>query len=366
MLRRILLTRGFVTVLGGLLVAVMVTAGAFVLLDPMKKTVGYCAIMPDSIGLYDGNAVTIRGMKVGTVHGIRPDVAGVRVDFDIDAAHPPQGTVRATTVSDTLLADRTLAVVGDTGGPVWNPGTCITQTSTPKSLTQTFTALSKVADELQGGDDPVKRDQVQHAVAAFDQATAGSGPKLNGLIRDLASAVRSPDAAIGHIGSLIDTVDELSMSVAGGWGKLREMLNGFAPILQTVNDVWDQVVEMVNSIVTLLPLLNDITTKYGKPILRALDGSVPLLHLIGANVGSLSQLIDMIPVVNGLFQKVSDPDTGRLSVAYAPPKVALAQPDADQVCQALNVLAPGGCAGTGGGTASASLVPMLLAMAGVR
>lgn len=105
------------------------------------------------------------------------------------------------------------------GGPVWNQGTCITQTATPKSLTQTFTALSKVADELQGGDDPVKRDQVQHAVTAFDQATAGSGPKLNGLIRDLASAVRSPDAAIGHIGSLIDTVDELSMSVAAWLGK---------------------------------------------------------------------------------------------------------------------------------------------------
>ncbi|MEV6558224.1 MlaD family protein [Nocardia sp. NPDC051756] len=364
MLRKFLASRGFVSILGGVLVAVVAAGVAFVMLEPMKKVIGYCAIMPDAVGLYTGNDVTMRGMKVGTVTGIRPEGLGVRVDFAVDAAHPLRGTASATTVSDTIVADRNLAVLGTKGGADWNPNACVTKTVTPKSLTATFTALSKVADELQGGDDPAQRDRIKQAVTQFDKATAGDGPKFNDIIQELAAALRQPDAAISHIGSLIDKINELSASVANGWGKLRQMLDGFAPILQTVNDVWGQVVEIINAIVTIVPWVNDVTTKYGSPILRLLDDSVPYIQLIGANVGSAQQLIDMVPAIAELFRTVTDPATQRVAVSYAPPKVALAQPDADQVCAAINAVAPGRCTDAAG-LAKVDLVPFVLTMGGM-
>ncbi|WP_245720263.1 MlaD family protein [Nocardia uniformis] len=365
MLRTLLASRAFISILGAALAAAVVAAAGFVLLDPTKKMIGYCAMMPDAIGLYTGNEVTMRGIKVGTVTTVRPEGTGARVEFEVDAEHPLRGEATATTLATTIVADRKLAVLGVTGGADWDPRRCLTKTMTPKSLTQTLDAMSKIADQLQGGDDPAQRDRVRRAVTAFDQATAGTGTKLNDTITALASALRAPDAAIGHIGSLIDRLTELSASVANGWGDLREMLNGFAPILQLVNGVWDMVIEFVNSVVTILPWLNDITTEYGGPILQILDSSVSKLHLIGANVGTLQKLIDMIPAVTPAFRATTDPDTGRLAMTYAGPRVALDQPDADLVCGTINAAMPGRCTAANGLT-TVDLVPLVLGMAGAR
>ncbi|AYF79409.1 MCE family protein [Nocardia yunnanensis] len=363
MLRRLFASRGLVSLLGALVVATVVAVAAIVMWQPMQKRIAYCAIMPDAIGLYVGNDVSLRGIKVGEVTGIRAQGTGIRVDFRIDADHPLRGDVTVTTVSDTIVADRRLAVNGGKG-PDWQPGTCITKTATPKSITQTLDALAKLADQLDGGDDPAQHGRISAAVAEFDKATAGTGPKLNDIITQLAGALRSPDTSIAHLGALIDTMTSLSKSVADGWGDLRTMLAGLSPVLQLVNQVWGQVVQIVNSIVVILPMFNDITTKYGGPILELLDKTVPFLDLAAAHVGSLQQLIDMIPVAAQGFREVTDPQTGRLMVSYAAPRVALAQPDAEQVCAAVNALAPGRCAKADGGLASVDLSALVLGLAG--
>ncbi|MBL3153080.1 MlaD family protein, partial [Klebsiella pneumoniae] len=85
---------------------------------------------------YEGNQVTMRGIVVGSVTSVRNQGSGVRVDFEVDADHPVYADASATTVSDTVVADRELAVLasGTTTEP-WDSGACITRTLTPKSLT---------------------------------------------------------------------------------------------------------------------------------------------------------------------------------------------------------------------------------------
>ncbi|WP_169586481.1 MlaD family protein [Antrihabitans stalactiti] len=326
MLRNLLASRGFVSILGAVVVAAIAAACAFVLLQPTKARIDYCAIMPDSVGLYVGNDVTLRGILVGAVSDIRTEGTGVRVEFRIDADHPLRDTASATTVSDTIVADRRLAV-NDMAGPAWNPSECITKTATPKSLTQTLDSLASLADQLDGGNDPAARSTISAAVTQFDQSLAGTGPKLNDIVTKLAAALRSPDAAIGRIGTLIDTMSSLSQSIANGWGDLRTMLTNLSPLLQLVNTIWDQVVQVVNSIVVILPWLNDITTKYGGPILQLLDKTVPFLDLVAAHVGTLERLIDMIPALESGFRTITDPATGVPMVSYAPPTTGLTPAD---------------------------------------
>ncbi|WP_405136615.1 MlaD family protein [Nocardia sp. NBC_01388] len=363
MLHKLFASRGFVSALGVVLVGALAVVAGFVLLRPTAARIGYCAIMPDAIGLYVGNDVTLRGIKVGSVTSLRNEGSEVRVDFRIDAGHPLRGEPTATTLSDTIVADRRLALNGSTGAR-WNPGTCVTKTATPKSITQTLDAMSKLADQLDGGTDPARQNTLSAAVAEFDRATAGTGPKLNTIITQLAAALRSPDSSIAHIGSLLDTLTTLSKSVADGWGGLRQMLSGLSPILQLVNNVWDQVVQIVNSVVVILPWFNDITTKYGGPILGLLDKTVPFLDLAAAHASSLQKIIDLIPVVAGGFRTVTDPATGAIMVSYSAPRVALDQPGADQVCAAINALLPTGCTQSGNGLASTDLTTLVLGLAG--
>ncbi|MGC7304386.1 Mce family protein, partial [Mycobacteroides abscessus subsp. abscessus] len=69
MLRRILASRGFISVAGVVLIVFIGTAG-LVVHQRLEKRIAYCAVMPDAIGLYPGNDVLVRGVKVGTVTGI--------------------------------------------------------------------------------------------------------------------------------------------------------------------------------------------------------------------------------------------------------------------------------------------------------
>ncbi|WP_240963410.1 MlaD family protein [Antrihabitans stalactiti] len=364
-MNRILASRGFMSVAGVLVACTLVFVAYVIAYDPAKKTQSYCALMPDAVGLYTGNNVTMLGVPVGTVTDIWPQGETVRVDFDVDADHRLRGAVSATTLSDTLVADRNLAVLGDGESTEWDPSTCITRTLTPKSMTQTLNALGNLANELNGGDDPTATGRINTGIKAIDNAVAGTGPRINELIKKIGVALNSPDAAIGHIGELIDVLNELSASVSTGWGDIKDMLVPFAGVLDYVNEqVWLPIAGIIDSLRVLIPMVNDITTMFGEPILQVLDATVPIVHFIGANVGTLQEIITMIPPLVGAFTRSIDPRTGAPALTYSPPKVAIPQSNADQVCTAVNALSPGRCATATDGLMTLDLLPVVLGSVG--
>ncbi|AWG50377.1 MCE family protein [Mycobacteroides abscessus] len=374
MLRRILASRGFISVAGVVLIVFIGTAG-LVVHQRLEKRIAYCAVMPDAIGLYPGNDVLVRGVKVGTVTGIQPEGIGVRVDFDVDATHPLRGKVIATTVSDTIVADRHLAVQSSQGER-WDANRCITEAVTPKSLTQMMNAVTKVAADLQASTDPAQRHAIERALAGVDRATAGTGAQFNDNLMQLAASLRAPGTTSAHIGTLIDSITRLSQSVANGWGNLREMLTGFAPILQLVNEIWKQVVAAVESLTKILPWFNDITSNYGEPILHLLEDAVPYIHWLAQDVPALQSYARLAPAISWALRKFGK--SGRLAVNYFPPFVRLNQPDAERICSLLNAAeqprrihfhgppVEGACFDYRNGQAKVNLVPLILGMTGAQ
>ena len=73
----------------------------------------YCAIMPDSVGLYAGNPVTQMGYQIGKVKAITPSERDVRVDFTVTERRPLRSDVKAIIRSTSILADRSLELVGN-------------------------------------------------------------------------------------------------------------------------------------------------------------------------------------------------------------------------------------------------------------
>ncbi|MEV6071393.1 MlaD family protein [Nocardia sp. NPDC052001] len=368
MLRRLFASRAVLSVATLTLVAV-VAVGGYTLAKPPRAMRTYCAAMPDAIGLYAGSTVTLRGIASGKVTRIQATGTGARVDFDIpaDEALPPD--VGATTVSDTLVADRRLALIGNrpTGGPHWDAGRCITKTLTPKSLSQTFSAVSKLADELNGGADPAQQGRIGAGLAAVNDATAGTGPQINDIIRTLSTVLDSPDAAIGHLGRLLDALAALAHSAANGWGEVEEVLTGLPGGLHAVDTM---AVPPITSVLTdigdVLPMLNDITVMFGGEALRQLDAADPLILRAAAGLGSLLDVIRMIPSLAGVFTRSVDADTGRTTLDYAPPRVQLPTAAAEQVCAAVNALTPGRCADDGNGLVNVPLTALIFGSVGAR
>ncbi|MFD4356631.1 MlaD family protein [Nocardia sp. NPDC058518] len=367
MLTKILGSRGLMSVV---VVVVVVLAGAIGLRlsSPNPPMRGYCAEMPDSIGLYEGSAVTVMGVQVGRVTEISIDGAVARVEFAVRADRKLPVDVGAVTVSDTLIADRRLALIGaEPAGPGWNSSECITKTLTPKSLTRTFDALAGLADQLNGAGDPSQRTAVGAGIDALDRATAGTGDQINDVIAALSRALAAPDAAIGHIGQLLDALTELAHRARGGWSQVETTVSGLP---QTFNDIvtiaFPPIIEIVAALADLLPQLNDVIVMFGSPALRALDSVPDLSRMIAAGVGSLADVIAMTPAVASGFAGAVDPASGALTIGYTPPKLVLAQHDTAQVCAAVQIITGQRCQAAESGAMTIPALPLLLGAVSAR
>ncbi|WP_327148146.1 MlaD family protein [Nocardia sp. NBC_01329] len=366
MLKKILGSPGFMSIAGAMVLALAVTAAYVIAFQPLKQTRAYCAIMPDSIGLYQGNQVSMRGIAVGTVTGIAPEGAKVRVDFEVDADHPLYADSGATTVSDTVVADRELAVLASgKSTEEWNPGQCVTKTLTPKSLTQTVTALAELSDQIGGTAD--RPNALAGGLDALDTASAGTGPQINHLIDQLGRVLESPDADIAHLAGIFDAYASVSNKVAEHWGDLKLMLTRLAPTLnQAHSELLAPGITLFDGLREILPVLDDLTVILSDPLMVTLDNLVPMVKLLRANVGSLTEIVRTTPVLVSAFRTVADPATGAPGLTYAPPRVAIPQTNAEQVCAAVNAVSPGRCAGAANGMVDLDLMQLVLGSVGAR
>ncbi|MFW0787847.1 MlaD family protein [Gordonia sp. CPCC 206044] len=354
--RRFLLSRSTITTIVVILIAAVAVSGyRFTVSGSGVRS--YCALMPDSIGLYVNNQVTVLGMPIGKVTSITPEGTRTRVDFEIDANRRLPTDVGATTLSRTLMADRELSLVGNepaAGSPSWDAGKCITKSVTPKSISKTLAAFSKLSDELNGY--PQAKD-LSRALTQLDNATSGTGDDINRIILGLGRALNSPDAAIGHLGDILTDLSALSESVAGGWADIKSLLTRFPPTITRVNQaIIGPSVDIIARLRQVMPMFNDITTMFGGRLLRSLDANQNLPQMLSAQIGSLGEAIDMIPVFTGAFRRIADPRTGGLALTYSAPAVPLPAGVGSQVCRALGKSGPD----CGRQTSLSSLVPAIL------
>ncbi|MFD7842617.1 MlaD family protein [Nocardia sp. NPDC059764] len=360
MFKRMLGSQAFMSVAGAMVVVLLAVVGYFVWFDPMKKTVAYCAVMPDAVGLYAGNKVTMRGIPVGTVDSVDSDGTKVKVKFSVDARYPVYADAAATTVSDSIVADRNLAVLnGGKNLAHWDSSKCITKSLTPKSITETLTALADLSSQLQQAQAP---DALAHGLSGLDAATQGAGPQINEIVKKLGSALAQPDADIGHLAGIFDAFASVGEKVEQHWGDLRSMLLRLGPALNNAStELLGPGAQLIDRLGELLPMLNDLATIAGDPIMRALDDTLPLARLLRANVGSLSEVVRKMPVLTNAAQNVMGN-----GVTYGSPRAALPAPQSEQVCAALNAVTPGSCTDAANGMVNVPLVPLVLGMAGAR
>ncbi|VFA96373.1 MlaD family protein [Nocardia cyriacigeorgica] len=367
-MNKLLASRGLMSVLGVAVVCAILIVGYFVIIEPPKRMRSYCANMPDAIGLYAGNHVTMRGVRVGSVTRIEPHGDMVRVEFEVEVNHSPRGQVSATTVSDTIVADRSLALLDDSEAEhEWDSGQCITRTLTPKSMSQTMNALGNLAAEITDGNGSTQRERLADELAALDAALSGTGPEMNDTILKLGRALNSPNAAIGHIGALIDSLRSLSDSMAGGWGDIKAMITRLAPGLEVIDrGIFERTVSIIDSLRIIVPWLNEITSMFGDQILEALNATVPLARLARANIGSVQEIIDLTPPLVQAFQRATAQEGGSPILTYAAPVAQLPPADAERVCAAIERVVPGSCKSAENELEKVSVLPLIFGTAGAR
>jgi phospholipid/cholesterol/gamma-HCH transport system substrate-binding protein len=313
---------------------------------PASQAAEFCAIMPDAIGLYPGNPVTQMGYKIGTVDKVTPGETSVEIHFKISERRPIPVGVKAVTRSTSILADRSLELVGNyESGSQLQPGHCIPlgHSFTPLSLSQVIGSATNFVN----GINPQGSTNIQDALRGVDEALNGNGAGLNKLLRTSSSLMDSPDQGISDMASIVRNLVQLSDTLK----------TNRAPAKQILLDMPETNPDLVNAIRgtmgltdvahELIRLVDDLERSLGDDIQTGLDTFGDLLRHFSPHYKGIANILNPVPrFINTLSYYVNNHQFDL--IAWSPPLFRIRTPDGLAFCGSLNASMPGSCADVNG------------------
>lgn len=308
----------------------------------------YCAIMPDSVGLYPGNPVTQMGFPIGKVKSITPRTMDVRVDFTVTDVQSLPGDVKAIIRSTSVLADRALELVGnaDTDGGARLPaGACIPidRSFTPKSLSESIGSANTLVNSIS----PEDSTNLGDVIRGVDHAIQNNGASANELLTTTSALLHSPDQTISEIGSVVDNLAQLTALI-------EELRDPIKQVLLDIQNTMPYIVQatgggsaVLGGTLVLVKAVSDIEQNLGDTLQFTLDQTSVGLRKASAHAPALSDLLNPIPpLINVAANHVNN---RRLDVIrYRPPMYRIRTPDGVALCNIMNASMQGSCANVQG------------------
>jgi phospholipid/cholesterol/gamma-HCH transport system substrate-binding protein len=329
----------FVTVVAALGCASCTSAGN-------SQAASYCALMPDSVGLYINNPITHLGYPIGKVTSITPSAQSVRVDFSIDGGQTVPADAKAVTRSTSILADRALELVGDyTKGPHLSAGGCIplNRSLTPKSLSEVIGSSTTFINSI----NPAGSDNVGQMVAGIDQAFRNQGPNANKLLTTTSSVLDSPDQAIGDLGSITSNLTQLTTMLVDIQPTLKGVFDdGANNVAHEASEVFKGADDAFEGLLPIFDAAGGIEKELGPTIQQLLDAVSAVIRKATPRAPYYASLLNVVPrVLNGL---VNLSNNHQFTLYYRPPLYRLRTPDGVAQCNIMNASMPGSCANVHG------------------
>lgn len=310
-----------------------------------KHQADYCAIMPDTVGLYVGNAVTQMGYEIGRVTAITPEARDVRVEFAVNGARRLPQNVRAVIRSTSILADRSLELAGNyKGGAALADGACIAldHSSTPKSLSQVIGSATSFINSI----NPSGSDNIGDVVTQIDQAVHTVGPRTNKLLAGTSALLDSPDKSIGDIGAIIKNLSLLTSMLSSIRGNIKDALVSGERSLPDAAYAMIGGDGVVGGLITLLPMVSDIERELGGTLQQTLDAVNVFVRKLSPRAPYYASVLNAAPRwITGLANIANN---HQFSLRYRPPLYRVRTPDGVAACNVMNASMPGSCANVQG------------------
>jgi virulence factor Mce-like protein len=312
---------------------------------------GYCAIFSDSVGLYVGNPVTQMGYKIGTVNKITPSATSVQVDFSVTDTRPLPNDVKAVIRSASILADRTLELVGNyRSGPKLQPGQCVPlgRSLTPKSISQELEATNRFIK----GISPQDSRNLGDTISQLDRATKHTGAGFNQLFTASSRLLDSPDGTISDLKSIVDNMALLTRTLIAVRDPLKQILNDAVITNPYVLQSMKGTTNFVAPFPSLIDMLGDIENHLGDEIQLTLDQVSEQVRIfatphINGWLSALGGILKSTPWwINAIANHYNN--TPYFSLFYRPPLYRIRTPDGPLVCAMMNGSNPGSCANVAG------------------
>jgi virulence factor Mce-like protein len=310
----------------------------------------YCAIMPDTVGLYVDNAVTQMGVRVGKVTAVKPSTRNVRVDFTVNERVLPQD-VKAVIRSASILADRSLELVGNyDSGPKLAAGSCIPseRSFTAKSLS---TAIGSATDFI-NAINPQGSTNIGDVLTGIDQSARSQGAALNKLLTTTSNVLDSPDQAIGDIGSVTKNLAVLTSTLRALEPAIKTVLTDGALVSPDIVGITSGASYSLYGLPDAITIAADLERELGPEIQELLDVMSVFTRKFSPRAPRYASLLNVAPrLINGIanfIQTRGNTGAGAFTIRYRPPLYRVRTPDGAFQCGYMNAALPGSCANVNG------------------
>jgi len=311
----------------------------------------YCAVMPDTVGLYVDNPVTQMGVRIGKITAITPERLNVRVNFTVDKTRLLPEDVKAVIRSTSILADRSLELVGNyDAGPQLRATGCIPlgRSFTPKSLSQVIGASTDFINAI----NPQGSTNTGDVVSGIDQALRNQGPDVNAALTTASMLLDSPDQAIGDIGSIIKNLAQLTSTIRAIDPTLKKTLEELEQIGPDITATTLGADKMFHGLIPLISMVADLEREVGEETQQTLDTVSVVVRKLTPRAPFYASLLNVAPrLINGLAnfaQSRGNSGAAAFTLRYRPPLYRIRTPDGWWQCGIMNAAMPGSCANVAG------------------
>lgn len=310
------------------------------------QAVRYCAIMPDSVGLYADNPVTQMGYPIGKIAAIAPQAMSVRVDFTVERGRALPADVRAVARSASILADRSLELVGNyDSGPKLSAGGCIplSRSTTPKSLSEVIGASTTFINSI----NPAGSHNIGAVVSGVDKALHNQGPGANKLLTTASAVVDSPEQTIADLESITTNLAQVTSTLAELNPTLKEVfVDTSDPVLMEAILTTEGAENTFEGVIPVTDMAAGLEKELGPQIQQLLDAVSVVIRKATPRAPWYASLLNVTPrLLNGL---VNLGNNHKFTLHYRPPTYRLRAPGGVAQCNIMNAAMPGSCANVKG------------------
>jgi phospholipid/cholesterol/gamma-HCH transport system substrate-binding protein len=311
-----------------------------------SQSAQFCAIMSDSVGLYVGNPVTQMGYRIGSVDKITPGDTSVEVRFSISEHRPIPRDVKAVTRSASILADRSLELVGNyNSGPQLVAGRCIprSRTSTPLSISQVIGSATNFVNGINADGSA----NIKDALRGFDEALKGNGAGLNRLLTTSSSLLDNPDQGVADMGAIVRNLAQLTAMLKESRPPLKEILLDMPVTGPDLVNALRDAYGLIELVPPLIKLVSDLEVQLGDDIQLGLDFVGDLVRHLSPHYKGIANILNPIPrMINTLTYYINRHQFDL--IAWSPPLFRIRTPDGLALCGSMNASMPGSCADVNG------------------
>lgn len=323
-----------------------------------------CAYLADGIGLYPNNDVTQMGVKIGAVQKVEPYADGVKVTFDVGDRTLP-ATVKAVTRSTSILADRSLELVGNySTGPTLNAGTCIgrERTATPKSISETTAAATRLVDSVTEGG--ASADLGKLLTTLDTEVGPSVPPQAARSFTNLSTLLSDPAGFLGDVTTVVGNVRPLLQSFDAQWGEMLLTLQHVGNVLDQYGRItFPAVQEIFQTLPVFFLVGDDAMRRYGHILRPGGTMAADAVRLAATGVKSSDELTRVLPVFGSQIAPYLPRGDGAPSSVSGVPVTTVATNDPAALCARINAQAPGSCSVVAGAAQAATVDLLQLPLA---